>query len=156
MPVLYDTAAPRSLLLVVYEPGAHITLQCNASCKEEEEKKKKHREREREKGKLPALVPKGWHSDPIGRNFGSRSKLPTPFFISLLPRPPPSCFLLVLFHCNILMMHSAHFAFPLHSSHSPGIRRRKSAPLLRVCSASGPTLALYKGETTILLKLRAK
>jgi hypothetical protein len=35
MLLVYVTAGPRALLRVVYEPGAHITLQCNAGCREE-------------------------------------------------------------------------------------------------------------------------
>jgi hypothetical protein len=46
MPALYVTAGPRSLLLVVYEPGAHITLQRNASFKEEQKKKQEKQRKE--------------------------------------------------------------------------------------------------------------
>jgi hypothetical protein len=117
-------------------------------------KKKSRKNRER---KIASTCFKGWHSDPIGRNFGSRFKLPTPFFISLLPPPSPStCFLLVFFYCNILMMHNALSAFVIKCSYSLSIRRRKSALFVQVCSLSGPYLAVYKGEITTVRKHRAK
>jgi len=99
---------------------ARRTLHYNAMLatrKEEEEEEEEEEEKRQRERKIASTCSKGRGSDPTGRNFDSlflNCRLLS-LFLFRCPPPPTSylCFLLVFFHCNILMMHTAHFAFPI-------------------------------------------
>lgn len=139
MLLVYVTAGPRPLLLVVYEPGAHITLQCNASCKEEQGNG--------ENVKLPALVPKNGIATPLGE----------------IPAHVLNCWLLSLFLFYFLpacsfgsaplqYFNDAQYSFCLPPPDSLCIRKLKSA--VHACNMNGGSWTLCL--STMLWRRRGK